>query len=413
MPTKSEIVARQYEAWVYPQPVPDLAEFLATGIFDLSDPAHLRRKLWPRKFEPNDLSILIAGCGTIQAAQYAFTNPKSQVLGIDISTTSLEHEAYLKQKHHLDNLELRQLSLAEADSLGCSFDLIVSTGVLHHLPDPAAGLRSLRDVLRPHGVMSLMLYGRYPRVGIYMMQEAFRLLGLKQDTEGIEMVKHAINELPEWHHLQSYRRTAPDLNYDAGLVDTFLHPIDRAFTVEEIMRFAQANGMKFQSWLDNLDYSVSACIEDPEDPIRKRVETLPLIDQWRLVELMGQRLGTHRFLLCHPGKDERDYALDFTGTAWLDYVPSRRHQLLVAETKRIAGLEIDPNVWPMLVQRSWETLVLEAFESALLERVDGERPIRDILGAAGGVGQDKNSLPAARRFFVRMAEADHLLYQVP
>jgi len=194
--TESEIVARQYEAWVYPKPVEDLAEALATGgYWDLTDPAYFRRKLWPRKIEPDDLSILVAGCGTNQAAHYAFTNPNSQVLGIDISTTSLEHEAYLKQKHQLDNLNLLHMSLGQIGSLGRSFDLIVSTGVLHHLPDAGAGLRSLRDVLRPHGVMSLMVYGRYPRVGVYMMQEAFRMLGLKQDAEGIGMVKQAINAL--------------------------------------------------------------------------------------------------------------------------------------------------------------------------------------------------------------------------
>jgi hypothetical protein len=87
MSTKNEIVARQYEAWVYPQPVLDLAEFLATK-FDLTDPAYFRRKLWPRKIESDNLNILVAGCGTNQAALYAFTNPNSQVLGIDISTTS-------------------------------------------------------------------------------------------------------------------------------------------------------------------------------------------------------------------------------------------------------------------------------------------------------------------------------------
>jgi SAM-dependent methyltransferase len=414
VPTGSEIVARQYEAWVYPQPVPDLAEFLATGIFDLADPAHFRRKLWPRKIEPDDLSILVAGCGTNQAAQYAFTNRNSQVLGIDISTTSLEHEAYLKQKHHLDNLELRQLSLAQVGSLGCSFDLIVSTGVLHHLPDPDSGLRSLRDVLRPHGVMSLMLYGRYLRVGVYMMQEAFRVLGLKQDAEGIGMMKHAIDALPQWHHLQSYKRIAPDLSYDSGLVDTFLHPVDRAFTVQEIMQFAQVNEMKFQSWLDNLDYSVSACVSETEDPIRKRAETLPPVDQWRLVELMGQSLGTHRFLLCHPGKDEDDYALDFTGTAWLDYVPTRRHPLLVAETKHgIKGLQVDPAIEPLVIQRSWQAFALETFESALLEQVNGQRPIRDILRAAPGASEDETSLSAARQFFLQMAEWDHLTYQIP
>ena len=252
MSTESEIVARQYEAWVYPQPVSDMAQALATGEYwELSDPLLVRRKLWPRKIEPDNLSILIAGCGTNQAAHYAFTNRNSQVVGIDISEASLGHQAYLKQKHRLDNLDLFRMNLGQIGSLGRSFDLIVCTGVLHHLPDPDAGLRCLRDVLKPHGVISLMLYGSYPRVGVYMMQEAFRLLGLKQDVAGVGTVKCAIDMLPKHHHLYSYRDVAPDLGYDAGLVDTFLHPIDRAFTVSQILKCTQENKLTFQSWLDN------------------------------------------------------------------------------------------------------------------------------------------------------------------
>ena len=68
----------------------------------------------------------------------------------------------LKQKHNLHNLALYHLNLEETASLERTFDLIVSSGVLHHLPNPGAGLRALREVLKPHGVMSLMLYGYYP-----------------------------------------------------------------------------------------------------------------------------------------------------------------------------------------------------------------------------------------------------------
>ena len=210
-----------------------MSEFVKQS-FDLSDPSLFRRKLWPRKIEPENLSILIAGCGANQAAHYAFTNRNSEVLGIDVSDSSLGHEAHLKQKHGLGNLELLQMSLGEIGSLGRTFDLIICTGVLHHLPDPDAGLRCLRDVLKPHGVISLMLYGSFPRVGVYMLQEVFRQLGLKQDAEGIGIVKRAIDVLPRWHHLNVYRQTAPDLGYNSGLVDTFLHPADRAFTVPEI-----------------------------------------------------------------------------------------------------------------------------------------------------------------------------------
>ena len=97
MANEQEPVAAQYESWVYPQPVLDIAEAVATKkYFDLSDPALFRRKLWPKKVEPDDLDILIAGCGANQAAYYALTNPASQVVGIDISEASLAHEKFLE-----------------------------------------------------------------------------------------------------------------------------------------------------------------------------------------------------------------------------------------------------------------------------------------------------------------------------
>jgi SAM-dependent methyltransferase len=416
MSTESQIVARQYEAWVYPRPISDMAQAVATDDYwDLSDPSLVRRKLWPRKIEPDNLSILIAGCGTVQAAYYAFANPSSHVVGIDISAASLGHQAYLKQKHQLDNLELIHMSLGEIGSLGRSFDLIVCTGVLHHLPHPEVGLRCLRDVLRPHGVISLMLYGYYPRAGVYMMQEAFRLLGVKQDTAGIEMVKHAIDALPQWHHLHRYRQlAAADLGYVSALVDTFLHPVDRAFTVPEILRLVQENKLKFQSWLDNLDYSISAWFKSPEDPIRKVAETLPLVDQWRLIELMAQTQGNHRFLLCHSSKDERDYALDFSGDLWLDYIPSQRYPTNVSATTDGTGeAEVDAANEPLVIRRGWQSLALSTFEAALFEQANGERPIRDMLKTMPGAADDKESLSAARQFFRCMANWDHLQFQIP
>ena len=215
-----------------------------------------------------------------------------------------------------------QMSLGEIGSLGRTFDLIVCTGVLHHLPDPDAGLRCLRDVLKPHGVISLMLYGYFPRVGVYMLQEVFRQLGLKQDVAGIGVVKRAIDTLPNWHYLNVYKQIAPDLAYDSGLVDTFLHPADIAFTVSDILKLARDNDLTLQSWLDNLQYSLSATIGDAQNPVRKLAETLPAANQWAIVELMGQSVARHNFLLCHPDKDKRDYILEFSGDGWLDYIPS-------------------------------------------------------------------------------------------
>ena len=47
--------------------------------------------LWPDQPYRADLDILVAGCGTWQAAKYALCRPAARVVGIDVSTTSLDH----------------------------------------------------------------------------------------------------------------------------------------------------------------------------------------------------------------------------------------------------------------------------------------------------------------------------------
>src|SRR5579863_2818703 len=108
---------------------------------------------WPAQPYRDDRSILVAGCGTVQAAHYAVRWPNARVVGIDVSKRSIDFEHGLKRKHGLQNLELRQLPVERSGELGETFDHVVCTGVLHHLADPDAGLRTLRDVLAPRGTL--------------------------------------------------------------------------------------------------------------------------------------------------------------------------------------------------------------------------------------------------------------------
>ncbi len=52
-----------------------------------------------------DLDILVAGCGTSQAAKHAIRQPVARVVGIDVSETGLAHTRKLKDKYGLANLE--------------------------------------------------------------------------------------------------------------------------------------------------------------------------------------------------------------------------------------------------------------------------------------------------------------------
>jgi SAM-dependent methyltransferase len=115
---------------------------------------------WPDRAYRADMTVLVAGCGTSQAAKHALRQPASRVVGIDFSGTSVRHTETLKLKYGLGNLDVHQLPVERVGELGLRFDKIVCTGVLHHLPDPEAGFRALVSRLRPSGLIAAWVYGR-------------------------------------------------------------------------------------------------------------------------------------------------------------------------------------------------------------------------------------------------------------
>ena len=145
-------------------------------------------------------------------------------MGIDVSATSLEHTERLKQNHKLTNLKTRQLAVENVEELDQRFDLIICTGVLHHLVDPDAGLRALRSVLKPEGAMNLMVYAPYGRTGVYMMQEYCRRLGIGTSPEEIRDLTTVLRNLPEHHPLLATQGGSREFPHADALADAVLNP---------------------------------------------------------------------------------------------------------------------------------------------------------------------------------------------
>ena len=97
-------VAEFYTRHPYPPPVANL-DRAREEWQDANRHRAEHHLLWPGTRYRADLDILVAGCGTWQAAKYALCRPQSNVVGIDVSTTSLEYTDELKRKYGLTNLE--------------------------------------------------------------------------------------------------------------------------------------------------------------------------------------------------------------------------------------------------------------------------------------------------------------------
>lgn len=361
-------VAKQYNKWIYPQPIMDLGAPELRSVRDGGDPQGNFYTYWPNAPYRDDLDILIAGCGSNAAARYAFYHPNARVVGIDISPASLAHEAYLKEKHGLNNLTLRNLCLEEAHSLAQDFDFIEVSGVLHHLPDPGVGLKTLGRVLRPEGTMAIMVYAQYGRTGVYMLQEMFRLLALDQSEEDLQIVKDTLATLPKHHILHGYLGRARDVAYDAGLVDTFLHTQDRAYTVAECLELVDQAGLRFMGWWDNLLYYPEGQL-NPQTRLYREIAALPDELIWQIMELFNGTLGQHCFCVCHAKRATRSYQINFNGEAFMDYIPVSR----CTQVPSKAGV----HEGSITVQRKpWPGYVLHPTTAALFREIDGAKSIR-------------------------------------
>jgi SAM-dependent methyltransferase len=356
----SDIVSAQYERWVYPEPIMDLPNWLQSH-WQWFDPAHAQPLFWPDRPVRTDLDILIAGCGTNQAAVIAFCNPQARILAVDVSQSSLSHEQFLKDKYNLHNLELLRHPIEQLGELGRSFDLIMSTGVLHHMDEPKAGIKALAQCLRPDGVIALMLYARFGRLGVEMMQSVFREMGLKQDEPSLAIVKDVVTALPSDHPLKSYVQIAPDLQFDAGVVDTFLHGRDRSYTIDDCFDLAESAELVVQDLFLKSSYHPSLSTNPTVLGILK---ALPKRQLWSIMERLNFRNGCHFFTVCHKTRDESTYRIDFDGERVMQFKPQLRYRCALDGA--------------MLSRPGWQ-IPLEQTQQALLRLADGHRTIEEIV----------------------------------
>ena len=393
----STLVARQYEAFAYPEPFADLAEEIRKGYYQVGDPALYGPVLWPRGKPERRLKILAAGCGTIQAAYTAYMNPEDEVVGIDLSEASLAHERFLQQHHNLQNLKLFKGDLLEVGSLGERFDVILCTGVLHHMADPAAGLAALRDALAPDGVMMLMLYGQTVRIGVYMLQDAFWRMGITQTPEGVAEVRRILGELPSRHYAQDYIRAADELKQDAAIVDTFLHPQDRAYTVPQLFDLVEGARLTFQNWADNFPYWRNGGW-GPDSAIAAAVDPLPARQHWAAIEILGQAAGMHMFTVRHAGSDVA--VVDFDEGDWRRFVPHPAPGLF----RKGSGL----------FERGPYKLNCSELEQFVLDGADGQRTIGEIIDvpALDAIAPDERD-EFARRYFEHLWKLGHVMIALP
>lgn len=395
-----------YDAHPYPPPVEDLDSYRQRWQDEGRRRAdyHLH---WPEVAYRADLTVLVAGCGTSQAAKRALRQPKARVIGIDVSSTSIRYTQELKHKYNLENLEVHQLPVERVGELGRSFDKIVCTGVLHHLPDPDEGLRALRDVLQPDGAMHLMVYATYGRVGVYMLQEYCRQLGIGHTEEEIQDLANMLMALPPDHPLARLLGESPDFRSKAGLADALLHPQDRAYTVSELFHFIDQAGLIFGRWQRQATY-LPQCGVLANTPHSFRLAQLPKVEQYAAVELFRGTMLRHSLVVYRDDCPGGGQSISFDGDRWTDYVPIRLPGTISVQEKLppgAAAVLINQNhTYPDLI------LPVDEMQKQFYDGIDGERTIAEIMRRIPTTGDFQQQSEIARSFFERLWWYDQVVF---
>jgi SAM-dependent methyltransferase len=399
-PDSADEVRAFYESHPYPAPLKSLDQHRKL----YQNPERRRALsllLWPTRKQRTDREILVAGCGTSQAAAYAMREPDAHVTGIDISETSLGHTRELQRKYGFRNLDVHRLAIEEADKLGQTFDHIACTGVLHHLPDPDAGLRSLRSVLKAEGALHVMVYGTYGRAGIYMMQEYCRLVGVRPTDEELRDLGETIGSLSADHPIASVARRAKDFRRPDALADALLHPQDRAYTVPELHAWIERCGLVFARWFEQAPY-LPQCGAIAGLPHAARLRSLPPKLQHAAVELLRGTMTRHNFIAYRDDRDGESQPIAFDGDGWRSYVPLRLPWTLCIRER------LPPGAAAVLINRAHGfsdlALPVDSAEARVFAAIDGKRSVdeiaRSVVGADGADG--------TRRFIERLWEYDQI-----
>ena len=382
-------LAAQYESYPYPARDPrEEAKRLIVG-----SPSHLREiDHWifgASRPAGLPLRALMAGGGSgdgtvMLAQQMATLGRPGRVTWLDRSAAARRVAAARVAARGLDNVSFEEASLLDLPGSGLGpFDYIDCCGVLHHLPDPAEGLAALVSVLAPGGGIGLMVYAPHGRTGVYMLQDALRLLAPAEEAPAarVETGRRLWKQLPETAWLRKNPWIDDHLRGgDAGFYDLLLNPRDVAFTVPQLAALVAGAGLRLACLVEPVRYDPDSYLADPR--LRARTAQLDPVQRAALAEAICGNMGIHIAYCVRADEPPRT-------PPWQDdaAVPVLRELDGPALAK---GLRPD-GILTVTFDGLRVALPLPRLAGAFLARIDGKRCWGEIMAemVAGGAAAEQ------------------------
>jgi SAM-dependent methyltransferase len=216
---------------------------------------------------PGDARIAEVGCGTGQMSLY-LARADREIVALDLSREALKLGAAAAARYGTDTVRFVEADLTRLPLKEGAFDLVYSSGVLHHTPDPAAAFGHIASAARPGGLVVIGLYNRYARLPLRLRRGIAKLTNYRW--------------IPFDPVLRE--RAAEPARAEAWLRDQYRHPEEHRHSVAEVRRWFDANDVEYLR-----TYPSTIAEDEPDDLFT------PAEDEWPLESWLAQ-LGWMRSL---------------------------------------------------------------------------------------------------------------------
>jgi SAM-dependent methyltransferase len=232
-------VKQQYEENPYPRWVK------AAPVRPMTLAAYLGGVTVPEPGPGGTVEMLVAGSGTGQSlVEIARQIEGANVTAIDLSLASLAFAKRQAAALGLTNIAFATADILNLGSIGRRFDVIETSGVLHHLADPWAGWRTLLTLLREGGLMRVSLYSRSGRSAVNAARALVAERGFAATVEGIRQARQAILALDDEAPAREVVNY-PDFYTVSECRDMLFHVQEHQMTLAEIAGFIAENNVEF------------------------------------------------------------------------------------------------------------------------------------------------------------------------
>ncbi len=212
---------------------------------------------------PGDARILEVGCGTGQMSLFLATADRL-VIGADLSRPSLEVAEAARRRYGVGRALFVETDLRAPGLRQGAFDVVYSSGVLHHTPDPRASFAAVARLARPGGMVVVGLYNAYARLPHRFRRGLARLTGLRW--------------IPPDCVLRE--RRAEPARREAWLRDQYQHVEEHRHTLGEVQGWFRENRVEYlRAYPDTL---LAA------EPLREAGLFEPAADDWGFENFLAQ-----------------------------------------------------------------------------------------------------------------------------